>query len=229
VIRSSLQIAFGKRRVPGGEAVALRSGHAVISEGAPAICLNSSGWLTPPPDLIMAMQDRRLLRELCRDGLAALTLGFSAAAQRATHRYLEALEAQFPAPLEPPFDLFHPSDRFFAALLPMPAPRIALAGGDGRLSQSDVAEADLAFWDGQGLVLISFGDGAQYTPRQRKAREGLVALAPVPVRFHMAPVHRDTGVCDLFPADILSVADRASLPVYGPVRLAPFQEQLAPA
>ena len=219
VMGRALQIAFGKRRIPGGDAVALRSGHAVISQDTPAICLNSPGWLTPPPDLIMAMQSRALLRELCRDGLAALTNGFSAAPQRATQRYLEDLDARFPVPKEPPFALFEASDRFFAALLPMPAPKIVIEAGE------TPAEADLAVWDGQQLTLISFGDEGQYTPRQRTARDDLVARAPVPMRLHAAPLRRDAPLDDIFAPDILTWATGARLPVFGPIRLSPFQTE----
>jgi hypothetical protein len=224
---ASLQIAFGKRRVPGGDTVALSSGHAVIVQGTPAICLNSPGWLTPPPDLIMAMQTRALLRRLCHDGLAALTSGFSAAAQRATRRYLEDLDARFPTPTEPPYSLFHDSDRFFAAMLPMPAPKIAIQ--QGKILGETRAEADLALWDGQHLTLISFGEEGQYTPRQRQARDDLVALSPVPVRLHAAPLQRDVPLDEIFPADILTWATDAPLPVLGPIRLSAFQIELGSA
>ncbi len=224
MIGGSVQIAFGKRRQPGGDTVALRSGHAVIVPGAPAICLNSPGWLTPPPELVMAIQTRALLRDLCRDGLAALTSGFSAAAQRATQRYLADLEGRFPVPVEPPFPLFHDADRFFAALLPMPAPKIAL---EAETAGGSHAEADLAFWNGRMLTLVSFGDAGQYTPRQNRARDELSARAPVPVRFHSAPLRRDAPLDDIFPPDILSWATDAALPVFGPVRLPAFQADLA--
>ena len=223
----ALQIAFGKRRIPGSVHEALEPGHAVVANGARAICLNSPGWVRLTPELITAAKDRATLRLLCRDGLARMTNSFSAAAARTIRRYFKSLETRYPLPNERSADLFDATDRYFSALLPMPAPTIAVTEIAAMAERP--AESDLAFWNGDRLTLIRFGGFARETPGQRNALEMLIEKSPVEVHLHRAPEERDASLEEVITPEVLDWEMRSEGPAHGPIRLNQLQEWPLPA
>ena len=111
-----------------------------------------------------------------------------------------------------------PGDRFFAALLPLPSPKLASS------KAADVwVEADLGFWDGKTLTLIRFGSETTLLPRQRAEFAALEKAAAGRVRLLWLPMGAGP---EALPAPLMKTAATSALPVFGPYRAAAFRAPL---
>lgn len=146
---------------------------ALIASDTEAFRLNTPGWLALPPELASAMDSRAMLRTLCRDRLVAALPPFAAKAGRMIEAYLDRVGELAGPPPERPGDLTHPSDRYFAALLPMANVHVQpVATASGRPEPDAGCQAfrtDLAFWDGKVLRAFQFGGQGTLLPRQIRA------------------------------------------------------------
>lgn len=200
---------------------------AVVSGGTPAFRFSTPGWLGASPALIAALPDRPGLRLLCRDRLEAIVPAFAAAQRRWMARYLDRLEELYPLEGDEGDPLNRPSDRFFAALLPLPAVSLlpVTARGDAFIpvDPGDFVAADLAFWDGARLTAVFFGDVNTASPRAREELTNLINAAEP-----MLVVRRVTATAeaDRLIDDILLMIDAQPHSRFGPYRAAAFQTPL---
>lgn len=203
-------------------------GVAVIRDGTDAFRLNSPGWLTTPPELVRTLRDRRALRLLCLDGALSMTAAFSAAARNTIKRYFAYLEDDLPLGGEETVELEEPSDRFFAALLPLSGAKLLVVDEGSReiLAEPMIAGADLIFWTGRRLEMIRFGDVSSATPQVRAALDTLAERSPVPLRLHWAPTSRSASLEEILPGEVLVAHRSARQPWYGPYRVNSFREPL---
>ena len=191
---------------------------AAINDTTPAFCLNSPGWMTPGPELIAAMDTRNALRLLCRDRLEALVPGFAPRVREFCTAYLDAIADRVGAAEEDAANLSIPGDRFFAALLPLPCPKLAAPE-----TASGWVEADFAFWDGEALTLIRFGNETSLLPRQRSEFTRLTEAHKGHLNMLWLPLN--AGPVSL-PPSILARAEQTPLPIFGPYRAPAFQAPL---
>ena len=190
---------------------------ALINTDTPAFCLNSPGWMAPKPELIAAMDSREALRLLCRDRLEALVPGFAPRVREFCQSYLDSVAARI-GPAEDGKDISLPGDRYFAALLPLPCPKLALPE-----VPSGWVEADLGFWDGNTLTLIRFGGETTLLPRERAEFAALEQAS----NGHLRPLWLPFGAGpDALPAPLMAVAEKARSPVFGPYRAVAFRAPL---
>ena len=190
---------------------------ALITAKTPAFCLNSPGWMMPGPELIAAMDSRADLHLLCHDRIKAMVPAFAPRVREFCQSYLNAIEFQI-GPAEDGDSISLPCDRFFAALLPLPCPKIATPHAAGGW-----VEADLGFWDGGRLTLIRFGSDTAILPRQRAEIAALEASAQSLVRLLWRPLGAGP---EAIPKSLMTVAENAKLPVFGPYRAPSFRMPL---
>lgn len=190
---------------------------ALIHTKTPAFCLNSPGWMTPGPELIAAMDTRTALRLLCRDRLEALVPSFAPRVLEFCQSYLNAI-AERVGPAKDGDDISMAGDRFFAALLPLPSPKLASS-----VAAEGWVEADLGFWDGNVLTLVRFGAETTLLPRQRDEFAALEQEAKGHVRLIWLPLGAGP---EALPIPMMSVAEEAKLPVFGPYRATAFRAPL---
>ena len=190
---------------------------ALIDEDTPPLRLHSPGWMAPGPELIAALDTRAALRLLCHDRLEALVPGFAPRVREFCRSYLDEI-ARRVGPAEEGDEVCLPGDRFFAALLPLPSPKLASTD-----AASGWVEADLGFWDGRALTLIRFGSVTGLLPRQRQEFAALQEASEGQVRLLWLPLG---AAPDALPAHLMDTAAAAPLPVFGPYRAAAFRSCL---
>lgn len=190
---------------------------AYIDTDTPAFRLNSPGWMAPGQELIAALDTRAALRLLCRDRLEALVPGFAPRVREFCRSYLDMI-AEHVGPAKDSDDICLPGDRFFAALLPLPSPKLAAPE-----TASGWVEADLGFWDGKTLTLIRYGSDAALLPRQREEFAALEKTSMGRVRLLWLPVGAGP---DALPALLIDTAAAVRMPVFGPYRAAAFRAPL---
>lgn len=184
-------VAFGKVANPGramegaGEELApggpgLGQQVALVGAGTGPFRLNSGNWMRARPELVAALPGRHDLRTLCRDRLEVLLPSFAAGARRWVHGYLDRVEGLVPERAEDDGQVTAPSDRFFAALLPLPLPRVTtVTRAEGKIAATGdgFARLDLAFWDGTCLTGILFGAQNAQSPNELRTLERFAASA----------------------------------------------------
>jgi hypothetical protein len=235
----TLFLAFGKVLDPAaamareGNRIAAAGqplGHqvALVSRDVPAFRINTYGWLAASPTLLAALLDRRGLRLLCRDRIEAILPSFAGVQRRWIGGYLDTLDRLFELDDDSdPERLDRPSDRFFAALLPLPAVTIRPVHVDGAAivptGQGGPVAADLAFWDGTRLTAVYFGADNTATPGVRAARAALVDKVAPLVTLRRVTTPADA---DQLAADMAAVARTQPYPCFGPYRADAFQTPL---
>lgn len=152
---------------------------ALIPPGAPALRLNSAGWLDAAPDVLASLAGAADLRALCEARIDALAPHFAVATSRFVRGYLAQAGSSAPAP---PTDavrlaaISSPADAFFDALLPLPNAWIA-AGRPGviveRPERAGFVRVDVAFWSGHELVAVMLRDASSVFGRSRAGLDGL--------------------------------------------------------
>ena len=190
---------------------------ALIGANMPALRLNSPGWMAPGPELIAAMDTRAALRLLCRDRLDALVPGFAPRVREFCQSYLDAVALRT-GPAAEGDNIALPGDRYFAALLPLPCPKLAWPN-----AAEGWVEADLGFWDGKALTLIRFGSDTLLLPRQRAELIELEQATGGRLRVLWLPFGAGP---DALPGPLMATADAAQLPVLGPYRAREFRAPL---
>jgi hypothetical protein len=231
-------LAFGKVSDPlqalanEGAEIA-RDGHglgqqvAFIGPDSAALRLNSPGWLKVAPELIAALSKREDLRLLCRDRLESIIPPFAAQTRRWIGSYLDRVEGLAGDTRDHGNLLTRPSDRYFAALLPLPSPHIVAAyRANGKVSIDDDAEfvhLDIAFWDGVQLTGVIFGDENASTPEEHKALNRLAERAQS--RFVLKRIALNK-ISDAFAQTQANKILDANQPWYGPYRASEFSKPL---
>lgn len=190
---------------------------ALIKTQTPAFRLNSSGWMAPGPELISALDTRAALRLLCRDRLEASIPSFAPRVREFCGAYLDAVAARA-GPAVEGREVSLPGDRYFAALLPFPCPKLAVPE-----SETGWVTADLGFWDGTDLTLVRFGSDATVLPRQRAELAALETAAGRRIRLHWLPLGASPEV---LPPSVLASVEEARFPVFGPYRAPAFRAPL---
>lgn len=190
---------------------------ALIKKSTPAFRINSPGWMVPGPEMIAAMDTRAALRLLCRDRLEAIVPSFAPRVREFCAIYLDAI-ADRTGDAEEGADISLPGDRFFAALLPLPCPKLASPE-----AAEGWVEADLGFWDGERLTLIRFGNETSLLPRQRAEFDAVEQAAEGRLRLLWLPLGAGP---EALPAPLMAFAEQAELPVFGPYRAAAFRAPL---
>lgn len=233
----ALFLAFGKVSRPlealahEGAKVAARGSHlgrqvALIGTGTPAIRLNSPGWLRAPPELIAALPDHAALCLLCRDRLRSITPPFAARASRWIEAYLDQAETDA-GPAGSGTEVIHTSDRMFASLLPLPAPRLVPVHLERQklrpIQGQAVIPLDLAFWDGTRLTAVLFGGENSTPPALRDALAKMTNL--LGARFDLQRITTSQQERDLA-AKLLMAARAAPRPWFGPYRAEGFHATL---
>lgn len=214
----------GAELAPGGRDLGQQV--ALVGPGTAAFRLDSGGWLRVTPELAAALTTRRDLRILCRDRLEVLLPAFAARVRRWVHDYLDRVEALVPAGAEDDGQVSAPSDRYFAAPLPIPVPRVTMADRTGKeitASREGFARMDLAFWDGTRLTGILFGGPNAQSPNDLRALESFAeAAGPL---FELRRITR--------PAEAETLADEMARkvcgvpgPWFGPYRAEAFSAPL---
>jgi hypothetical protein len=222
-------------RAKEGRLIAARGGGlgrqvALIGAKTPAFRLNSPGWLAVAPELAAALDSRAMLRTLCRDRLMAATPAFAAYTRRVVEAYLERIGDLAGPPPEQVETVTDPSDRFFAALLPMPnahiQPVTVEEGGLVPVAGHDPVRVDLAFWDGRTVTAINFGGAGSRLPRQARALTALEQALGGRISVHeisdMARLDLDT----ILPEAVFAEMKAMTGVVFGPFRAAEFQAAL---
>jgi hypothetical protein len=203
---------------------------ALMHEGTEALRLNTPGWMEPPPELIVSLPDRASLRLLCRDRLQSIVPSFSASARSFILAYFDYLAARLdPLPHVGEDCITHPSDRYFAALLPLPnvyvAP-VSLESAQPVVMQGhDFIHFDLGFWDGETFTGIFFGSPSKLTPRRKNSLDQLMkSLSP---RLQVLWVDQNGAAQpDNMPPAIIDAWKTAKPPWFGPYRAAGFRQDL---
>lgn len=230
----ALFVAFGKVSDPrialaqeGGEVAAQGGGLgrqvAVIGADMPAVRINAPGWLKVGPEMIAALPERADLRVLVRDRLRGLTPPFAARSGRWIEAYLDRAEAVAGKPGE---GILQPSDRVFAALLPLPAAHVLpvdLGAKMQTVEGYDFVTFDLAFWDGKQLIGILFGGESSRPPAVRVALARLEALMSgrIALRWIVTPADEAS-----LAEEMLKAMASALPPWFGPYRAEGFREPL---
>lgn len=200
---------------------------AWIGSGTEPLRLNSPGWLKVAPELIAALSGREGLRLLCRDRLESIIPPFAAQTRRWIAGYLDRIEDRTGKAQEQGDALTRLSDRFFAALLPLPSPHIATVdriGGKISIQEDEeFVRLDMAFWDGTQLTGIIFGDENESTPAKRKALERLAERARS--RFVLHRIASNAASDALARTMVDKVMD-ANPPWFGPYRADEFSTPL---
>lgn len=233
----ALFLAFGKVSRPlealahEGAKVAARGSHlgrqvAIIDTDTPAIRLNSPGWLRAPPELIAALPDHAALCLLCRDRLRSITPPFAARTSRWIEAYLDEAETDS-GPAGSGTEVIHASDRMFASLLPLPAPRMIPVHFEHQeprpIQGQAVIPLDLAFWDGARLTGVLFGGENSTPPALRDALANMKNL--LGARFDLLRITTSQQERDLA-AKLLISARSAPRPWFGPYRVGGFHAKL---
>ena len=230
----ALFIAFGKVSDPrialareGAEVAAQGGGLgrqvAVIGADMPAVRINTPGWLKVAPEMIAALPERGDLRVLVRDRLRGATPPFAARAGRWIEAYLDRAER---AAGEPGEGILQPSDRVFAALLPLPAARVLPVDLGAKMREVegyDFVAFDLAIWDGTRLIGVLFGDESSRPPAVRAALARLETLmgGRVELRWIATPAAEEA-----LAEEMLEAMAAALPPWFGPYRAEGFREPL---
>ena len=222
-------------RAKEGRLIAARGGGlgrqvALIGPHSPAFRLNSPGWLAVAPELAAALDGRAMLRTLCRDRLMAATPAFAAHTRRAVEAYLDRIgDLAGPAP-EQVETVDHPSDRFFAALLPMPNAQLQpVTVADDELNPiagQEPVRVDLAFWDGEKLIAILFGGSGARLPRHARSLAALRQVLGARIAIHEVEGSAGLDLDAVVPATVFAALDAASAPICGPYRAPEFRMEL---
>lgn len=198
---------------------------ALIGSDTEAFRLNTPGWLALPPELASAMDSRAMLRTLCRDRLVAALPPFVAKGRRIVEDYLDRVSRLAGPPPQRLDGLTHPSDRFFAALLPMSNVHIqpvTIASGRPEPDAGYSAfRTDLAFWDGKALRAFQFGGQGTLLPRQVRALDALrERLGP---KFILQDLDLAAGFdAQMLPEPVYAAMENAEGPFFGPYRAREF-------
>lgn len=162
---------------------------AAIVEGTPAFCLNSPGWANAAPEIVQSLVGTPALTEYCRTRLLNRVSIFSLALRAFLAAYVDAaaaeverrkdeLEARLHAlglPVEAGFPGYR--DWIFSAFLPVPQVHVAMP--DDALSDGAAPVAiDVLFWNGRAALALTLEGRTMPTPRERRAREALLAAHP---------------------------------------------------
>jgi hypothetical protein len=202
---------------------------ALIGPGTDAFRLNTPGWLALPPELASAMDSRAMLRTLCRDRLVAALPPFAAKGGRMVETYLDRVAELAGPPPERLDDLTHPSDRFFAALLPMSnvhiQPVTIASGRPEPEAGSQAFRSDLAFWDGSVLRAFQFGGQRTLLPRQIRALGAL--RERLGQRFNLQDLDLAAGFdARELPEPVYAAMEKGTGPFFGPYRARGFSAEL---
>ncbi|GAB4065216.1 hypothetical protein KHC28_02255 [Ancylobacter sonchi] len=167
----------------------LGQGAALVSEGTPALRLNSSGWLALRPQQVPELGTQADRIAFCAAHLATSVSLFAgplrlfldnyiAFLQQRVERDRAALAAKLLAVgLPAAGGMLDYRDWIYSGFLPLPGAHVLLATADGEVAPS-FARIDCAFWTGTRLVAVLFESHNMPLPSESRALERMEAEFP---------------------------------------------------